>query len=210
MRTLLVNIISLIVLFASTGKAEIVNFRADSVRYKMATPKQVTCIGNAVISNTNNLMKADKIVISGMDLDEAKLFGKVQVAHFKSETLLTSDYIEYFQKKDYIRALTNPVLTMGRLVIRTEVMERFLDREISLIQGFSAISRSNILVNCRSGIYDEKRGRVDLRGEPKIQVRHTGTSDLFDDFSCGQITLFNTNNTVILSRGVKGRIHLNE
>ncbi len=194
----------------SASWSEIMNFKAHTVKYKMGSPKQVTCIGNAVISNEKNLMKANRIVIAGLDLDEAKMFGKVTVADYKSDMVLTSEYIEFFQKKDYIRALNKPILVMGSLVISSEVMERFLDKEISLIQGKSVISRSNVTVHCRSGIFDEKRKSVDLRGDPKIFVKHQEDEDAFDDFSCGRIVLYNTNNTVVLSRDVKGRIYLND
>jgi hypothetical protein len=155
-------------------------------------------------------MAADRIVIAGADLDEAKCYNNVLVQNFGSGLKLRSQYIEFYQKKDYIRALKSPVLTMGNLVIKCEVMERFLDRELAVIQGQSVITRSNITIFCKTGLYDEKNKTVDLQGAPRVFIRHSENDKLVDRFDCGQIVLYNTNNTVVLSREVKGRIYLNE
>jgi lipopolysaccharide export system protein LptA len=202
-----IGIISLLLI--SSVRAEIINFHADSVTYKMRQPREILCTGHSVVSNTNNVIKADRISITGIDLDTAKFYKHVFFHDIHSDLVLRSDYVEYYQKKDYIRLLQKPVLTAKDLVIHSDDMERYNAESLSVVQGNVVITRSNDLIICQTGRFDEKSGRINLKGDPQVTL-NKDKSSAGDNFTCGEIIYYNGKNRVILSRNVQGIINLKE
>jgi len=196
--------------FSALLVAEIVNFSADTVKYRLGRPKEIVCTGRAVISNVENVIRADRIDIAGGDLDVAKCYKNVRIVSLASGLQLRSDYVEFYQKTDYIRLLRRPVLTMKDLLIVSDAMERYNARKLSVIQGETVITRSNMDVRCRIGRYDELKEVVVLKGAPDVRFRKANDEPLRNAFTCGEIVFFNTNKRLILDKDVKGKIFFDE
>jgi hypothetical protein len=197
-------------LFAAAAVAEIVDFSADTVKYKLGKPKEIVCSGRAVISNAENVIRADRIVIFGEQLDTAKCYRHVRIRSLLSGLELRSEYVEFDQKSDYIRLLQDPVLTMKDLRIASGAMERYNGPRLSVIQGETVITRSNMDIRCREGRYDEPREIVVLKGAPDVRFRKEPGEPLRNGFSCGEVVFFNTNDRLILNKDVKGKIYFDE
>ena len=196
--------------FSALLVAEIVDFSADTVKYKLSSPKRIDCLGRAVISNAENVIHADKIVITGPDLDVAKCYKNVHIVSKDSGADLTSDFVEFYQTSDYVRLLKRPVLVMKDLRIVSDDMERYTARKFSVIQGDTVITRSNLDARCWLCNYDENKEMVVLKGSPSVRFRKETGEALRNEFTCGEIIFFNTNNRLILNRNVKGRIFFDE
>lgn len=201
------NILIFILFVSSIGFSEIVNFKADKVVYKMKGTQKITCLGHAVISNTNILIKAHKIVITGKNLDVAKCYKNVFILNYKSDIKLKSQYLEFLKKKDYIRLLKNPILEAKNLIIKADSLERYNKLPLSVVQGNVHIVKTNIDIYCSEGRYDEKNELIHLRGNPHVKVHKKDTED---QYYSGNIVFDNKRNMIIFSKNTRGIVYFDE
>lgn len=202
-----ITVFFLILVFPVISSSGEINFRADQVKYRMKD-NRTTCIGNAVISNTNILIRAQKIVLEGSEMDFVRCYNDVFIDDYNSDVRLRSDYLEFDQKKDYIRLLRNPEMESQDLHITGDVLERYNNREIFLAQGNLLIIKDDRRIRCHLARYFEGQEKIVLTGNPEVRIIHDSGAE--DVYRAGQIIYLNDTDTILLSGSVKGTVFPDE
>lgn len=196
----------LAVVLALAVRAEIVRFRAATVRYKMSAPRRVTLEGGAEVWSASNIIAADRIEIAGGNLDEAVGTGRVTIRDLKTGTVFRAGRVEYFQRDEYIRLLQDPVMTAKDVVVRSGSLERHNDLRLSFLQGPTVVETTNVRVFCLQGRYEEERRMARLRGGVSVE-RGAGRSDRL---RAEELILFPDSDRLILGRNVTGTLHFDD
>jgi len=202
--------VSVFFIFTVVVSAEIVRFKADKFSYKMSYPKQIICSGNAKVFSGTNVIYADKIIISGKNLDEAVCTGNVKLVDLESKTVLLSSKMEYYQNDDYVRLLVDPFFISKDFTIKSGIMERYNSLRLSFIQGPSVIETSNVRIKCMFGNYEEENKIARLYGP--VEILHNLKSNLSFNTNrvfCNEIIFFNEENRMLLGV-VSGKVWFDE
>lgn len=196
--------ITLLLILYQFVNGQDIEISGDKIEYIRKKGKEAIILkGNAKVVQEKTTITADIIKVIGRDKEYAQCFNNIRIKDEETDSILTGDYAEYFSKKKYAKISKKPVLELKKdnTIIRSELMERFIDERKAVATGDVRIKKTNMNTKSERATYIEAEEKLELTGEPQLRVG-------FDEYFANTMLFFHKENRVLMFGKVKANISL--